>query len=415
MKAITFLGAAPAHETTYVMPDGRTHDAPYFGAALARFVPDLDMRVFVTRGARERHLDEFTRLVEDNVRQLIHVDIPDGSTQEEMWEIFQAVVDNVAEEEEVVFDITHGFRSLPFLSFLAAAYLREVKDADLRAVYYGNWEARDQSVVPNRAPVFDLSEFVQLLDWMIATDYFTKTGDSSELASLMERAKPDFRTATEEEKRAWQDSTMGQTIGTLKNLSMALQFVRPYDAMVASAKLHGRITDAVDDYTQFARPYAPLARRVSAAYEPLALVDPNSDPWKTLEIERELVVWFLDRHQYVQAVAVAREWLVSWTMLQSGYADILDRRQRELVGKGITALLPKGGNYQDDDQTPDLAHVTKIGEVVKVYDKLGVFRNDLLHAGKNKNAQAASKLESGIRNECKHLANFPIAPNGSAP
>ena len=32
MKAITFLGAATAYETTYVLANEREHTAPFFGA-----------------------------------------------------------------------------------------------------------------------------------------------------------------------------------------------------------------------------------------------------------------------------------------------------------------------------------------------------------------------------------------------
>lgn len=151
MKAITFLGAGRAFETVYVMPDGREHTAPFFGVALARFYPDLTMRVFVTEKARETHLAQFQQLVEDYVAELEPVDIPDGANEEELWALFQTVVDQIEDREPVIFDITHGFRSLPFLSFLAAAYLRTVKEIDLQAVLYGNFEARDTSVDPNRA------------------------------------------------------------------------------------------------------------------------------------------------------------------------------------------------------------------------------------------------------------------------
>ena len=174
MKAITFLGAAKAHATTYIMPDGREHVAPYFGVALARFSPGADMKVFVTEKAREMHWDSFQRLAEDYVDSLEAVEIPDGADENELWSLFQTVVDAVDEQEEVIFDITHGYRSLPFLSLLAVAYLRQIKQIELRAILYGNFEARDRSVEPHRTPVIDLSRFVSLFDWMTAADRFIR-------------------------------------------------------------------------------------------------------------------------------------------------------------------------------------------------------------------------------------------------
>ena len=165
-KAITFLGTRPI-KTNYIFPDGREYEAPFFGVALANFVPGLRMRVFVTATTKEQSLPMFQNAVAKSVTDMQSVDIPDGRNDEELWTIFQSVVDAVEPEEQLIFDITHGFRSLPFLSFLAVTYLRVVKHIQLKGVYYGNFEARDQSVTPNRTPVIDLTPFVDLLDWTV--------------------------------------------------------------------------------------------------------------------------------------------------------------------------------------------------------------------------------------------------------
>jgi len=57
------------------------------------------------------------------------VDIPDGKDEDELWKIFSIIVDEVQPGDEILFDITHGFRSLPFIAFLTVAYLKEVKGA----------------------------------------------------------------------------------------------------------------------------------------------------------------------------------------------------------------------------------------------------------------------------------------------
>ncbi|MDW8147537.1 MAG: TIGR02221 family CRISPR-associated protein [Roseiflexaceae bacterium] len=199
MKAITFLGIRPT-ETCYVFPDGREHVAPFFGVALAQFIPNLSMRVFVTEAVYQLYNDNFLPAVKGNVKDAQPVRIPDGRNDLELWEIFQTVIDAIEPEEAVIFDITHGFRSLPFLSFLAAAYLRVVKNIRLEGVYFGNFEARDQSVTPHRTPVLDLTAFVELLDWMVGADYFVRFGDARDLARLLqaqhERIKPDPHTAS---------------------------------------------------------------------------------------------------------------------------------------------------------------------------------------------------------------------------
>jgi hypothetical protein len=51
------------------------------------------------------------------------------------------------------------------LALLAAAFLRSAKGIRLRALLYGAYDARENDV----APVFDLTPFLDLLEWMFAT------------------------------------------------------------------------------------------------------------------------------------------------------------------------------------------------------------------------------------------------------
>ena len=55
------------------------------------------------------------------------VNIPTGENTDEIWEIFNIISSLIHEGESVTFDITHGLRSLPFLVFLFAAYLKTAK------------------------------------------------------------------------------------------------------------------------------------------------------------------------------------------------------------------------------------------------------------------------------------------------
>ena len=331
MKAIASLGATKAHETIYIMSDGREHTAPYFGVALARFYPGSDMKVFVTEKARKMHWDSFQRLVEDYIDNLEAIEIPDGRDEKELWSLFQTVVDAVDEREEVLFDITHGFRPLPFLSLLAVAYLRQVKQIDLRAVLYGNYEARDQSVAPHRTPVVDLSGFVSLFDWMTAADRFIRFGDASDLARHLRAEKPEqfqaetplpqvitvdmLRKSSPVRKPApqpgQQANRLARVANSLERISHALRLIRPNEAMDASARLDRELSDPLALYSikANARPFLLLADSIRKAYKQLALFSNQQRemPALALKHERDMIDWLLKHKQYAQAVAIARE------------------------------------------------------------------------------------------------------------
>ncbi len=416
MKAITFLGATKAHNTTYIMPDGREHTAHYFGVALARFYPDLDMRVFVTEKAREMHLARFQRLAEDYVDTLEPVDIPNGADEDELWSLFQTVVDEVDAREQVIFDITHGFRSLPFLSILAVAYLREVKHIDLQAVLYGNFEARDTSVQPNRAPVIDLTDFVALFDWMTAANRFTRFGDAGDLAHRLRAAKPTWQAQQADPAQRDPARRLALTARSLDSVSRALRLIRPGEAMDASSKLERQLLDATQSIQAHARPFVPLARSITDAYAPLAM---SSERQKTDQVdqlahERRMVDWLLERKQYVQAVAIAREWVISWVMAQVEMRKFSHKGERQAVehimGQALQERAQNKGVF-GDAKFPNgktLHSIGQISQALKIYSELGVVRNDLLHAGKRCNPINAQEMEKRVNIACSRLPELQL-------
>ncbi len=416
MKSITFLGATEAHETTYIMPDGREHTAPYFGVALARFFPDSDMRIFVTEKARKKHLEPFRCLVEDYVDHLEAVEIPDGAHEDELWSLFQTVVDAVDEREEVIFDITHGFRSLPFLSLLAVAYLRQVKQIDLRAILYGSYEARDQSVKPNRTPVVDLSGFVSLFDWMTAADRFTRFGDASDLAEHLRAAKPGWQDQRADPAKRDQAIRLSGAATSLSSVSMALRLIRPSEAMNASSELKRQLLDASQSIQTNARPFVPLVRSITDAYAPLAMSESQQKADKVghLSCEREMVDWLMKRKQYVQAVTVAREWIISWVMVQVEMDEMLDESNRRevenILGKALQQRKDGHGAFSDArfSKGKNLRSVSQIGKALDIYSNLGDARNDLLHAGKRRNPGMAKEMEKKVKNLCDRLSELRL-------
>ena len=68
------------------------------------------------------------------------VGIPGGSSVEEFWEIFETVNEHIPEEAEIVFDVTHSFRSLPLIMSVLLNYLEVVKGTKLVGCYYGAFE-----------------------------------------------------------------------------------------------------------------------------------------------------------------------------------------------------------------------------------------------------------------------------------
>lgn len=423
MKLLTFLGATKAYETAYVLADGRDHIARYCGVALARFHPDTDMRVFVTDEARTMHLDAFTAEVEDHVAALQPVHIPDGRSEADLWGIFQAVVDQVDEGDTVIFDITHGFRSLPFLSFLAAAYLRVVRHVKLEAVYYGNFELRDKTVEPNRAPVIDLTRFVDLLDWTVAADRFVRLGDASVLAERLRDLRPDYLEQRRDPAAKEAGLLLSNAANEMTRVSQALQLLRPAETMDASALLQDKI-DALSQVTQLnTLPFGLVSDRVKAEYATLAMpLDAQAArPVEALRIERHMIDWHLQRGQYTQAVGLAREWLVTWALLHAGFTDPLDRDVRGEIENAINTAnkerQQQRGKFgpQVLSSGMDLRQIPKAAAVLDLYNALSSLRNDIMHAGKRRAWASVNQLADQVTKQCRRLHELPLPTETDEP
>ena len=180
INIITFLGDRGARQTTYIH-NQKEYVGGVFAEALRQFCEYNTMLVCVTERARENTWPVLEALGDSRIKP---IDIPTGRSTEEMWQTFKIIAEQVNENDHVIFDITHGLRSLPFLVFLFAAYLKAAKNVTIDAIYYGALElGNSKTGIP--APVIDLSEFVSMIDWLTATDQFIKTGNGKSLANLL--------------------------------------------------------------------------------------------------------------------------------------------------------------------------------------------------------------------------------------
>lgn len=410
MKALCFLGATQAYDTTYVTPDGNEWLAPFFPAALVRLYPGIDqLRVFVTQKAHEMHYQRLAALVRDYVPDVLPIPISDGRTEAELWQIFQAVSDAVEPGDHVVFDITHGFRSLPFLSFLAAAYLRSVKSVTVEAVLYGAFEAGEKRPDGStRAPIFDLTRFVTLLDWLSAADRFTRYGDAGDLAALLRdrEALPVHLAAAQGDAVA--RKVAGQLRGAaaaVEDVSLPLRLVRPLETMKAACKLEDRLKSTQQGVNAAAKPFALIADQIRNAYAPFALAEPLAQEHGivALSIQRSLIGWYIEHKQYFHAVTLAREWLVSYTAHHRGWDVIKDRKPAEHLLSAEAERQRQGGGLPFDTVAAEW-----LGQAAHLWNDVADLRNDLAHLGFRARPRQVTHIVKSAHGLPARFARLPL-------
>lgn len=416
MKLLTFLGVARYQETTYCWRE-QEHTSRFAPAASCAFLQPNHLIVFVTEDAHREIFPQLKAEVDEKVESQA-IPIPLGSDEQELWQIFGKVSGCVQPSEEVAFDITHGLRSFPLIGLLAAAFLRSGVDVKLRALLYGAFDV-GKMVSPGRTPMFDLTPMLTLLEWSSASDRFNRTGDSRYLASLI-RDQNEWLVAS-----AHGDPELLEQVGRLRNLagaltgiSQSLQLIRPMMVMENTAGLSPRIEKARPAIARAtaAQPFSLILKRIEKTYSPLALEEPLLPEQRAdfLHKQRQLILWYAQREQWVQAVTLAREWLVNWFMTHLNLPDLIHKEDRDQVVSVINSEANKLQNTRVNKQVFApifLARVPAAEQALDIWNILVDVRNDIDHAGMRQQPLKPEDLIKQIKKIIPLLQKLPVEVN----
>jgi CRISPR-associated protein DxTHG motif len=345
MKLIAFLGTGEYKCATYRWND-QTYKTSFVQEAFVHWLKPETTCVLLTKEARKKHWNDLSQRLQGHT-QIVEVDIPDGKSEAELWRIFEKISDAVCEGDQIAFDITHSFRSLPVIALLTIAYLKQVKGVKVQYVLYGAYEARNDK--DQVAPVFDLTPFADLLDWLAAAKMFTATGDSSELGQLIQEIQNDaYRN-----RKAFAENLPR----ALKNFGAALAEVSDDLLLARVPNLPKSVSNLIEkqkrasaEVSDWTPPLTLLLDKIANAYEPF-----QDD---SLPTQAALIRWYLDHNHIVQAMTLAREWVVSYHLHKEG-RDWRSRKEREQMEKRLRESL------QQDS----------------LWSKIAEIRNDLAHCG----------------------------------
>ncbi len=250
-RLISFVGTGEYRETLYVWGEKEECATPYLAEALCRFFAIDEVVLLGTEAAFATHGDGITRRLRDAGARFDWRDIPDGRTEDEQWTQFSALVEALADEDELVVDITHGFRSQPFMAGSALALLRSAgRLPDSVRIVYGEYRREE-----NRSLVWDLSAYLDLTAWAEALALFLKTGVANDLVELGKRER--HRLAKHEQSIGGRD---------FPRFGPLVEAIRCFADDLATVRLAAMLTGYVQDGGRKSRPPGS-ARRLLEALE----------------------------------------------------------------------------------------------------------------------------------------------------
>lgn len=386
--------------------------------------------IFLTPEAKEKNwiatspedlklFDELKNFIEEAKlsTKVDYVDINVDQSEENIWNLFEIMIENMNEGDKIIFDITHSFRYQPMLAMLAIHYARIVKKIEIEAVYYGGYVPFSGKEI---FPILDLTSFAELQDWITNVYTFSETGRADILTHWLAEKQSSIRRI---EKAAAADL---KPIGQLTNLwnehAYVMQTNRSLDRVKSSKNVLNKISELEGTIIRpVFKPLVHLFDNLKESIEPLA--EENR-----IDNDIHAVEWCIENGLYQQAITIACELPITVTCLL-GEKEIVQtaRKEANTILKSALKIYEKNNDINPEKihTSPKYSGFVKAVEKFTEWDKelaLGVlkkiiskkeflrslhlineYRNDINHAGFRSNPIPGERI---VRNFIREFAIF---------
>lgn len=320
--------------------------------------------------------------------------INEGKNIEEIWEIFKCMMQQIYEGDEVIFDITHSFRSIPMLALVVLNYAKVVKNINIIGIYYGAYEAKDEEGV---APVFDLKEFDRLLEWAYAVNSFVKFGDSRQILELVNREKKydcKYREVANFASRLNDFTSSITTCRGTENKDKKKSVQRAYNEMENELNIVREKNNM------------PHLREL------LSLVEKRTESFKhtdNLSTGIAFVQWCIDNKLVQQGYTSLDETIKTYICRLNGLEETNFENREDIAAKACIVFAKSKNEWKVKDnyrETIEKIITTTPKELFDLAQKIRDARNDINHFGYRNGAKSYDALERDLKESFNKFLNI---------
>ncbi|SHI73480.1 CRISPR-associated protein, TM1812 family [Cruoricaptor ignavus] len=401
---LSFLGTTDYALCCYLLNGKKSRVVKFVQNAFIELLNiDFDNHyIFCTDAAEEN----YGKLTQEGEQEFTKVKIPDGNSEQQIWEIFDVVFKQLKDDDEIVLDITHGFRSLPMLGIVLMQYAKFLKNIKVTGIYYGAFEVLGpkylvEKNIPNpedrEAPIFDLTPFSALQDWTVAANNFIKLGNADKFAEL----------ANESVKGI--GSSEAALIGNIAtNLSIVSQnFLTNRGSSIYRFSEGVEIVNDIYklEKSNILPPFVPIVHNIKTA-----IADFKSQSSKNIMLG---VQWCVDKGLTQQGITQLQEGII--TMLcEEVDRDFKEEENRNLISQYLQfGRKPKEkwkfelAKAENEDSIEILNQIEDIKTISGIFSKLTKARNDINHGGFRPNDDDFQILLNESFMKIKDIFNAP--------
>lgn len=335
---ISFLGTGFYDEVQYRWKDVRLNPTPYAQEAelvdiLANAPPDVVL-IFGTATSKAAHWEAqrgysaksktFGNAQGPGLGPRLSrytpefVQISEALSPAHQWGTFEELLKRIHDGDELIFDMTHGFRAVPVVFSSAMHFLRLTRNIKLRHVFYGAHDSDPPEIV-------DYRDFYAVQDWTEAVSRLVDDADASKLAalasdggalSLLGKDASALAQSLAELTAAVRDVDL-QQVGPIANRAIATIQAAEAEATGAGKVLLGLVQDK---------------------FAALATMGPSSGRYDAqyFAVQRELIGLLLQHGLAMQAYTAMSEYIASLGLHEAGglglVKDHRGRRHADVFG-----------------------------------------------------------------------------------
>lgn len=378
---ISFLGLGNYSLANY--DHGTLSGTPYVQSAIiekhgAGFFDRI--RILVTSGSCEKHWNTLKKEIECRIASHVHCEkvLISDDLLNDQWKWFETILSLVDTNDEVWFDMTHGYRAFSIVLSAALSFIQKTKNIKLMAVYYGAHEAPG-------TPIIDMKSFYQINEWADGVSQLIDSADTTKLAYLSE-------------------STIISTFSSLrdKDLINALnelsQIIRNVDVNHIAEKADKTLSLIKEKQKTCTGADFQLLTMVTEKFTSLSHSCPPSGKYDTAYFETQLaLIEMLNKHGlYMQSFTVMRECIGSIGMLGAK-----DKHKRNMdndngrKGRNAADVFVNMIQYAENEWKFE-------GDTVSFKDHLKPFYDQLVELGIVSMLRSTIKTILDLRNGFNH-------------
>lgn len=275
------------------------------------------------------------------------------------------------ENDELYVDITHSFRSLPLYVMNLLVYLRNVspKRIEIKGIYYGMIDARYE--FNDIAPIVELSDILNVNDWISGAYSFMQFGNAYKIASLIPA----------------QYKNVSDTLREFSDIENLNHLVALYDQ-------YKKLKTLAKENQNWPRIMQMIIPQVVGRYT--KTIEPKTSAnHKTSDFQFNIAQWQLGRYNFLAAITALVEAIVTrcCELVAMDYADNLESLAKDKLFRDATK------DYLTGVCSNKIRTIDILRDWAVLWQSIALIRNRLVHALEIKDTpeQIIKKLRDAIK------------------